>query len=300
MGKPHRSGFVNIIGRPNVGKSTLMNALVGERMSIITNKPQTTRHRIIGIVSDKDYQIVFSDTPGFIKDPSYEMQESMNKFVSGSFKDGDIMILVVDVTETYDKDNPLFKKLEGVQVPLFLILNKKDLVAEAVLFKKIMEWKDKANFQEIIPISALHKKGTDTVIECILDNLPIGPVYYPKDQFTDRPERFFVSEIIREKILMNYYQEIPYACEVVVDAFEEDPDPKKNLVRIHAIIYVARASQKNIIIGKKGAAIKNVGVNARYAIEKFLDKKVYLEMFVKVKDNWRNDDKMLKSFGYKE
>ncbi len=300
MGKPHRSGFVNIIGRPNVGKSTLMNALVGERMSIITNKPQTTRHRIIGIVSDDDYQIVFSDTPGFIKDPSYEMQESMNKFVSGSFKDGDIMILVVDVTETYDKDNPLFKKLEGVTVPLFLILNKKDLVEEAVLFKKIIEWKDKANFQEIIPISALHKKGTDTVIECILDNLPIGPIYYPKDQFTDRPERFFVSEIIREKILMNYYQEIPYACEVVVDAFEEDEDPKKNLVRIHAIIYVARASQKNIIIGKKGAAIKNVGVNARYAIEKFLGKKVYLEMFVKVKDNWRNDDKMLKSFGYKE
>jgi GTP-binding protein Era len=300
MRKPHRSGFVNIIGRPNVGKSTLMNALVGERMSIITNKPQTTRHRIIGIVSDDDYQIVFSDTPGFIKDPSYEMQESMNKFVSGSFKDGDIMILVVDVMENYDKENPLFKKLEGVEVPLFLILNKKDLVSEAVLFKKIIEWKDKANFQEIIPISALHNKGTDAVIECILDNLPIGPVYYPKDQFTDRPERFFVSEIIREKILMNYYQEIPYACEVVVDAFEEDEDPKKNLVRIHATIYVARASQKNIIIGKKGAAIKNVGVNARYAIEKFLDKKVYLEMFVKVKDNWRNDDKMLKSFGYKE
>ncbi|WMX13008.1 MULTISPECIES: GTPase Era [unclassified Aureispira] len=300
MKKPHRSGFVNIIGRPNVGKSTLMNALVGERMSIITNKPQTTRHRIIGIVSDEDYQIVFSDTPGFIKDPSYEMQESMNKFVSGSFKDGDIMVLVVDVTETYDNDNPLFKKLQGVEVPLFLVLNKKDLVDEGVLLNKVLEWKDKADFQEIIPISALQNKGTDVLLECILDNLPIGPVYYPKDQFTDRPERFFVSEIIREKILMNYYQEIPYSCEVVVDAFKEDPDPKKNLVRIHATIFVARASQKNIIIGKKGAAIKKVGIDARYAIEKFLEKKIYLELFVKVKDNWRNDDKMLKSFGYKE
>lgn len=299
MEKPHRSGFVNIIGRPNVGKSTLMNALVGERMSIITNKPQTTRHRIIGIVSDEDYQVVFSDTPGFIKDPAYEMQESMNKFVAGSFKDADLMVLVVDVTDTYDDNNPLFKKLEGIKVPLFLVLNKIDLIDEATLFNKIVEWKDKANFQEIIPIAALQKKGTEMLFDAILNQLPIGPVYYPKDQFTDRPERFFVSEIIREKILMNYYQEIPYSCEVVVDAFQEDPNPKKNLVRIHAIIYVGRESQKNIIIGKKGASIKKLGVNARYAIEKFLDKKVYLELFVKVKDNWRNDDKMLKSFGYK-
>ncbi|BDS10212.1 GTPase Era [Aureispira anguillae] len=300
MEKPHRSGFVNIIGRPNVGKSTLMNALVGERMSIITNKPQTTRHRIIGIVSDEDYQVVFSDTPGFIKDPSYEMQSSMNKFVSTSFKDADIMVLVVDVTETYDNDNPLFKKLAGVEVPLFLVLNKVDLIDQPTLFKKIVEWKDKANFKEIIPIAALHKRGTEELFGFILDNLPIGPVYYSKDQFTDRPERFFVSEIIREKILMNYYQEIPYSCEVVVDAFQEDPNPKKNLVRIHATIFVGRESQKNIIIGKKGAAIKKLGINARYAIEKFLDKKIYLELFVKVKDNWRNDDKMLKSFGYKE
>jgi len=300
MEKPHRSGFVNIIGRPNVGKSTLMNALVGERMSIITNKPQTTRHRIIGIVSDDDYQVVFSDTPGFIKDPSYEMQESMNKFVSGSFKDGDIMVLVVDVLDKYDNDHPLFKKLEHVEVPLFLVLNKIDLIDQGTLFNKIIEWKDKANFTEVIPISALQKKGTEDLFQKILENLPLGPVYYDKDQFTDRPERFFISEIVREKLLMNYYQEIPYACEVVVDAFEEDPNPAKNLVRMHATIYVGRNSQKNIIIGKKGAAIKKLGIDSRYAIEKFLGKRVYLELFVKVRDNWRNDDKMLKSFGYKQ
>ncbi|MCH2023144.1 MAG: GTPase Era [Saprospiraceae bacterium] len=300
MKKPHRSGFVNIIGRPNVGKSTLMNALVGERMSIITDKPQTTRHRIIGIVSGNDYQVVFSDTPGFIKDPSYAMQESMNKFVSGSFKDADLMILVVDVLEQYDMNNPLFKKLEGVKVPLYLVLNKTDLIDELALFNKIVEWKDKADFKEVIPIAALHKKGTEDLFKKIVEDLPIGPIYYPKDQFTDRPERFFISEIIREKLLMNYYQEIPYACEVVVDEFKEDPDPNKNLIRIHAIIYASRKSQKNIIIGKKGAAIKKLGIDSRYAIEKFLNKKVYLELFVKVRENWRNDDNMLKNFGYKQ
>lgn len=299
MSTTHRSGFVNIIGRPNVGKSTLMNALVGERMSIITNKPQTTRHRIIGIVSDDDYQVVFSDTPGFIKDPSYSMQESMNQFVSGTFVDGDVMVLVVDVNEEYDNDNPLFNRLAKVKVPLFLVLNKIDLVDEAALLNKIVEWKDKANFKEVIPISALHKTQTETLFNTILSYLPEGPVYYPKDQFTDRPERFFVSEIVREKLLTNYYQEIPYACEVVVDEFKIDPNPKKNLVRIHATIYAGRKSQKNIIIGKKGSAIKKLGIDARKGIEAFLEKKVYLELFVKVRDNWRNDDKMLKSFGYK-
>ncbi len=300
MNKVHRSGFVNIIGRPNVGKSTLMNALVGERMSIITNKPQTTRHRIIGIVSDKDYQVVFSDTPGFIKEPSYKMQESMNKFVAGSFKDADMMMLVVDVQDDYDADHPLFKKLASVEVPLYLVINKIDLIDDATLFQKITDWKDKAKFKEVLPISAIGKKGTDYLFQQILSDLPIGPVFYPKDQFTDRPERFFVSEIIREKLLMNYYQEIPYDCEVVVDAFEEDPDVQKNLIRIHAMIYVARKSQKNIIIGKKGAAIKKLGIDSRYAIEKFLDARVYLELFIKVKENWRNDDKMLRNFGYNE
>lgn len=297
--KKHLSGFVNIIGRPNVGKSTLMNALVGERMSIITNKPQTTRHRIIGIVSDEDYQVVFSDTPGYIKEPTYQMQQSMNSFVSEAFQDGDVMVLVVDVTEKYESDHPLFAKLAKVEVPLFLVLNKMDLVSKEVLLQTVIEWKDKAKFQEVIPISALHKTGTEFLFEKILECLPEGPVYYPKEQFTDRPERFFVSEIIREKILLNYYQEIPYSCEVVVDSFKDDPNPTKNMVRIHAFIYVSRASQKNIIIGNKGDAIKKLGTEARIDIEKFLDKKVYLELFVKIRDDWRNDDKMLKHFGYK-
>lgn len=294
----HRSGFVNIIGRPNAGKSTLMNALVGERMSIITEKPQTTRHRIIGIVSDDHHQVVFSDTPGFIKEPMYEMQSSMNKFVSSTFKDADVMLLVVDVQEHYDDDNPLFKKLEGVTVPLFLVLNKIDLVSDAVLMKKILVWQDKANFTDIIPISALLKDQTEELMQRLLEHLPEGPIYYPKNQFTDRPERFFVSEIIREKILINYYQEIPYSCEVVVDEYQEDA--KKNLVRIHATIYVGRESQKNIIIGKGGASIKQLGIDARKAIETFIDSRVYLQLFVKVKDNWRNDDRMLKHFGYKQ
>ncbi|MFK7799032.1 MAG: GTPase Era [Aureispira sp.] len=297
MKSVHHSGFVNIIGRPNAGKSTLMNALVGERMSIITDKPQTTRHRIVGIVSDDNYQVVFSDTPGFIKDPRYEMQSSMNKFVSSTFKDADVMLLVVDVQEHYDDENPLFKKLEDINVPLFLVLNKIDLVDEVTLMNKILVWKDKANFMDIIPISALHKEQTEELMQRILEQLPEGPVYYPKDQFTDRPERFFVSEIIREKILLNYYQEIPYSCEVVVDEYKEDAH--KNLTRIHATIYVGRESQKNILIGKRGSSIKQLGIDSRKAIETFIESQVYLELFVKVKDNWRNDDRMLKHFGYK-
>lgn len=300
MEKIHKSGFVNIIGRPNVGKSTLMNAMVGEKMSIITDKPQTTRHRIIGIVSEEDYQVVFSDTPGFIRDPSYAMQETMNQFVTSSLQDGDVMILVVDIMERYEDDNPLFERLKKVEVPLFLVLNKRDLVSDEVLMTKVLEWREKADFKEIIPISALHKDNTDKLFSLILENLPEGPVYFPKEQFTDRPERFFVSEIIREKILLNYYQEIPYSCEVVVDEFKEDPNPAKNLVRIHATIYASRKSQKNILIGTKGAAMKKLGTEARLDIEKFLEKKVYLELFVKIKDNWRDDDKMLKNFGYKQ
>lgn len=294
----HKSGFINIIGNPNVGKSTLMNALVGERMSIISNKPQTTRHRIIGIVSDADFQMVFSDTPGYIKDPSYALQESMNKFVKGTFVDADALVIVVDATENYEDEHPLFRKLEKVEVPKFLVINKIDLTDEATLLQLITNWQKVADFDEIIPISALEKEGTEHLFNSLLHCLPEGPEYYPKDQFTDRPERFFISEIIREKMLMNYHQEIPYSCEVVVDAFKEDET--KNLVRIYATIYMSRNSQKNIVIGKKGAAIKKLGIDSRQDIEKFLDKKVYLELFVKVKENWRNDDKFLKSFGYQE
>ena len=294
----HKSGFINIIGNPNVGKSTLMNALVGERMSIISNKPQTTRHRIIGIVSEADFQMVFSDTPGYIKDPSYALQESMNKFVNGTFVDADALVIVVDATENYEDEHPLFRKLEKVEVPKFLVINKIDLTDESTLLQLIANWQKVADFDEIIPISALEKEGTEHLFNSLLNCLPEGPEYYPKDQFTDRPERFFISEIIREKMLLNYHQEIPYSCEVVVDAFKEDE--AKNLVRIYATIYMSRNSQKNIVIGKKGAAIKKLGIESRQDIEKFLDKKVYLELFVKVRENWRNDDKFLKSFGYQE
>lgn len=294
--KKHKSGFINIIGRPNVGKSTLMNALVGERMSIITSKPQTTRHRIVGIVSDEDYQVVFSDTPGYITDPAYKMQEQMNSSVQSSFHDADIMALVVDVTEEYDPNNPLYAKLTQPKCPLFLLLNKMDLVRNEPLIQAIQAWSNHFDFAEIFPISALKKKNTDALFKKFLEYLPEGPVYYPKDQFTDRPERFFMSEIIREKILQKYYQEIPYAVEVVIDRFKEDE--AKNLVRISAIIYVTRKSQKGILIGPDGADIKEVGTLARKDMEIFLERKVFLELHVKVRDNWRNDEKQLKRFGY--
>ncbi len=292
----HKSGFVNIIGHPNVGKSTLMNALVGERMSIITNKPQTTRHRIIGIVSTEDYQVVFSDTPGIIQEPSYRMQEAMNRFVDGSFKDADVMLFMTDVTETYEDDDPVFEKLRRAEVPVFLLINKTDLAQPQEILQLIQRWDKRFKFAEIFPISAINKHNTDKLFEWILKNLPEGPVYYPKDQLTDKPERFFVSEIIREKLLLHYKQEIPYSCEVVVDSFKEDPN--KPLVRIHATIFVMRKTQKSIIIGHKGESIKRIGIEARKDIETFIEKKVFLELFVKVRDNWRNDDKSLKRFGY--
>ncbi len=292
----HKSGFVNIIGRPNVGKSTLMNALVGERMSIITNKPQTTRHRIIGIVSDEDYQVVFSDTPGIIQDPSYKMQEAMNRFVSGTFEDADVMLFVIEGTEKYEEDDPIFERLKRLKTPLFLVINKIDLQKDIQILQLIKWWNDRVPFKETIPISALHKKNTERLFELILENIPEGPVYYPKDQLTDKPERFFVSEIIREKILLNYKQEIPYSCEVVVESYKQDKT--KPLVRIAATIYVARKTQKSILIGKGGQSIKKLGIDARKSIEQFIEQQVYLELHVKVKDNWRNDENMLRRFGY--
>ena len=295
----HKSGFVNIIGRPNVGKSTLMNTLVGERMSIITSKPQTTRHRIIGIVSGEDHQVVFSDTPGIIEDPAYRMQEVMNRFVNTTFEDADIMMFVTDVEERYADDDPVLEKLRNMEVPLFLVLNKVDLVSDGRLLQLIKEWSERVTFTEIIPISALHHNNTGRLLEVILKYLPEGPAYYPKDQLTDRPERFFISEIIREKILLLYHQEVPYSSEVIVTSFKEDETNKgEALVRIGADIYVARNTQKAIIIGKAGSAIKRLGTDARMDIEKFLEKKVFLELHVKVKDNWRDDDRMLKHFGY--
>lgn len=295
----HQSGFVNIIGRPNVGKSTLMNAMVGEKMSIITNKPQTTRHRIIGIVSQPDYQIVFSDTPGIISDPAYKMQEAMNRFVASTFEDADLMLFVTDTEEEYKEDDPIITRLKKVKIPLFLLINKTDLSTPDKILSLIQWWNDKVDFKETIPLSAINAKNVDTVLKLIVDNLPEGPVYYPKDQLTDRNERFFISEIIREKILLFYHQEIPYSCEVIVDNFKEGKtNAGAPIVRIGATIFVARNSQKNILIGKGGSAIKKLGAAARKDMETWLDSKVFLEMHVKVKENWRDDDRMLKHFGY--
>ncbi|MEM8523659.1 MAG: GTPase Era [Bacteroidota bacterium] len=296
----HKSGFVNIIGRPNVGKSTLMNALIGERMSIITNKPQTTRHRIIGIVNEEDYQIVFSDTPGMIHDPSYKMQNAMNRFAFSTFEDADVMLFILDANEKYTEDTEIFEQLKGLEVPLFLVINKTDTITPEQVLLLIKEWKNRLDFKEIIPISALHKSNTDRLLELIVQYLPEGPAYYPKDQFTDRSERFFVSEIIREKMLLNYHQEIPYSVEVIVESFKETTTKAgAPLVRIGAIIFAERKTQKSIIIGKNGSAIKKLGMDARKAIETFLESKVFLELHVKVKENWRNDDGLLKQFGYK-
>jgi len=292
--KAHKSGFVNIVGHPNVGKSTLMNALVGERMSIITNKPQTTRHRILGIVSEEGYQVVFSDTPGLIQDPSYKMQERMNEYVKSTLEDSDLMLLVADATEKISDESAIFELLAKLKAPVFLLLNKIDLLPPKEQLEQLAAWSKKLDFAELIPISALNRINTDLVLEKVIERMPEGPIYYPKEQFTDRPERFFISEIIREKILLNYHQEIPYSVEVVVEAFQEEPD----ITRILANIYVARKTQKGILIGKGGQAIKRLGQDARLAIQEFLQTKVYLELHVKIKDNWRDDERSLNYFGY--
>jgi len=295
----HKSGFVNIIGRPNVGKSTLMNALVGERMSIITNKPQTTRHRILGILSGDDFQMVFSDTPGIIDDPSYQMQQAMNRYVRTTFEDADVMLFVTDVKEKYEDDDPIIQRLQNVKVPLFLVLNKIDTTTENELIPLIQLWNKRIPFTETIPISALKKVNTDKLSQVIQKPLPEGPAYYPKEQLTDRPERFFISEIIREKILEIYHQEIPYSTEVVIQSFKETKTKAgEPLVRIAAEIYVSRKSQKPIIIGKGGSLIKKLGTEARKSIEKWLESKVFLELHVKIKENWRDNEEWLKKFGY--
>ncbi len=295
----HRSGFVNIIGRPNVGKSTLLNALVGERMSIITAKPQTTRHRIIGIVNDEDYQIVFSDTPGIIQDPSYGMQKAMNSFVKSTFEDADLMLFVTEDSEKFEEDDPIVKRLKTAEMPLYLIINKIDISTPEATIALIDSWRKRIDFAEVFPISALKQQNTEELLQNIIAKLPEGPAYYPKDQFTDKPERFFVSEIIREKILLLYEQEVPYSCEVLVESFKEGESRSGPLTRISAVIFVARKTQKPIIIGKGGSAIKKLGTLARKDIEKFLEKKVFLELFVKVKENWRDDERYLRQFGYK-
>ncbi|MEY2950325.1 MAG: hypothetical protein RLZZ248_1526, partial [Bacteroidota bacterium] len=283
MNNKHQAGFVNIIGRPNVGKSTLMNALVGERMSIITHKPQTTRHRIIGILSGEDFQMVFSDTPGIIEQPSYKMQEAMNRFVFSSLEDADVLLWVIDPKEQFEQHGKLIQQLGRLNIPIFLILNKMDTTDPNFWESRLPQWENTGIFQKILPISALYKTGTDQLLKAILEKLPICPPYYPKDQLTDKPERFFTSEIIREKILLFYHQEIPYSTEVVVESFKEgNTKSGLPLLSIAATIFVSRKTQKSILIGKQGEAIKKLGSAARKDLESFFEQKVFLELHVKV------------------
>ena len=288
----HKAGFVNIIGKPNTGKSTIMNALVGEKLAIATAKAQTTRHRIMGIVNGDDYQIVYSDTPGII-DPQYALQESMMKFVKSSLKDADILLIMVEVKEKTVA--PFWEKIEKIEVPKIFILNKIDLVTKELADEHMAAWKEKVKADYYFAVSALHGHNLKELFAKIKELLPIHPPYYPKDELTDKSWRFFVSEIIREKIFLNYKQEIPYSVEIVVESFKEE----KDITKISATIYANRKSQKPIIIGKGGSMIKKLGVESRQDIEAFINKKVYLELFVKIRENWRNDDLMLKNFGYK-
>lgn len=292
--KKHKSGFVNIVGNPNVGKSTLMNRLVGERISIITSKAQTTRHRIMGIVNTEDMQIVYSDTPGVLQ-PNYKLQETMLNFSQSALGDVDVLLYVTDVIETADKNEAFLQKVKQVDSPVLLLINKIDMTDQAGLEKLVELWKERLPQAEIIPISALTNFGVEYVKQRVESFMPDSPPYFEKDALTDKPARFFVTEIIREKILLYYQKEIPYAVEVVVELFKES----EALIHIKALIIVERDSQKGIIIGHKGAALKKVGAMARKDIECFFEKKVFLEMFVKVEKDWRNRDNLLKNFGYR-
>ncbi len=295
----HKSGFVNIIGNPNVGKSTLMNAMVGEKMSIITSKPQTTRHRIFGLLNSEDYQIVFSDSPGIIDQPQYGMQKSMNKFAYSSFEDADVLLFMTDIFEKYTGNEPVFHHLKEHTTPKFLIINKIDIDKNNLADEVAKFWEDKIEFNEIFFISAQNKINTDHLLENLVSLLPICPPYYPKDILSDKPERFFVSEIIRENILNQYKQEVPYSSEVVVTRFkEEEAKTGQPLLKIYADIYVERKSQKPIIIGKGGEAIKKLGIASRLAIEEFFGMHTFLDLNVKIKEGWRDDERTLKHFGY--
>ncbi|MBM6959497.1 GTPase Era [Bacteroides caecigallinarum] len=289
----HKAGFVNIVGNPNVGKSTLMNLLVGERISIATFKAQTTRHRIMGILNTDDMQIVFSDTPGVLK-PNYKLQESMLNFSQSALVDADVLLYVTDTVEKPDKNTEFMEKVRNMNVPVLLLINKIDLINQDILVKLVEEWHEMLPNAEIIPISAMAKFNVDVVMKRIKDLLPDSPPYFGKDQLTDKPARFFVTEIIREKILLYYDKEIPYSVEVVVETFKEDAKS----IHINAVIYVERESQKGIIIGRQGRALKKVASEARKALEQFFRKSIYLETFVKVDKDWRSSDKELKNFGY--
>ena len=289
----HKSGFVNIIGSPNVGKSTLMNQLVGERLSIITSKAQTTRHRILGIVNEEDHQICFSDTPGVLV-PSYKLQEGMMQFVDSALKDADLFLLVTDFFEEELNDPEILERLKKTNTPILVLLNKLDLVDQAKMEEKVEAWSKKLPEANILPISAMHNANIEMVMQWILSRLPEGPAYYDKEALTDKPERFLAAEIIREKILQQFKKEIPYSVEVVVEEFKATEE----ITRIRAIIYVARDSQKGIIIGHQGSALKGVGIDARMDLEKFFQNQVFLDLFVKVNKDWKSDEVKLKRLGY--
>ena len=289
----HKAGFVNIIGNPNVGKSTLMNAFVGEKLSIITSKAQTTRHRILGIVNGEDFQVVLSDTPGIIK-PAYELQESMMGFVKSAFEDADVLLYMVEIGEQELKDEAFFNKITNSKIPVLLLLNKIDKSNQEQLETQVQMWSEKVPNAEIFPISALEGFNVKEVFNRIIELLPESPAFYPKDQLTDKPERFFINETIREKILMHYKKEIPYAVEVDTEEFFEE----ENIIRVRSVIMVERETQKGIIIGHKGSALKRVGVEARKDLEKFFGKQIHIELYVKVNKNWRSNVNQLKRFGY--
>lgn len=290
----HKAGFVNIVGNPNVGKSTLMNILVGEKISVATFKAQTTRHRIMGIYNDEEVQIVFSDTPGVLK-PNYKLQESMLAFSESALSDADVLLYVTDVVETTDKHGDFIDKVKQLDIPVLLLINKIDLSDQKGVERLVAEWYEAMPSAEIIPLSAMAKFNTDYVMKRVKELLPDSPPYFDKDQLTDKPARFFVSEIIRGKILLYYDKEIPYSVEVVVESFKETDKH----ISINAVIYVERDSQKGIIIGKQGRALKKVASEARKDLERFFEKSIYLEIFVKVDKDWRNSDSELRNFGYK-
>lgn len=290
----HRSGFVNIVGNPNVGKSTLMNRLVGEKLSIITEKSQTTRHRIIGIVNTPEYQIVYSDTPGVLR-PNYKLQEQMLNFSLSALEDADVLLYVTDVVEKVDKNDEFLTKVQRLELPVLLLINKIDLTTQSELEVMVKQWRELLPKAEIYPVSVTNNFGIDAVQKRILELLPQSPPYFEKDALTDKPARFFVSEIIREKALLLYRKEVPYSIEVVVEEFKDE----KDILRIRALILVERNTQKGIVIGHKGESLKKLGTLARKDIERFFEKKVFLELFVKVEKDWRNRDNLLKTFGYK-
>ncbi|MFA6838604.1 MAG: GTPase Era [Dysgonamonadaceae bacterium] len=290
----HRSGFVNIVGNPNVGKSTLMNRLVGEKISIITAKAQTTRHRIMGIVNKPEYQIVYSDTPGVLR-PNYKLQEQMLNFSLSALDDADVLLYVTDVVETIDKNDEFLSKVQNSTVPVLLLINKIDLTQQTELENIVLHWHEVLPNAEIYPISALNNFSIELVKNRVVELLPDSPPYFDKDALTDKPARFFVTEIIREKALLYYQKEVPYSIEVIVEEFKDESD----IIRIRAVILVERDSQKGIVIGHKGEALKKLGTEARKDIEKFFEKKVFLQLFVKVEKDWRNRDNMLKRFGYR-